>query len=136
MVDPFTEEQIEKLTAEINQQLRELETADTAELKAGWRGTVRTGRQKQAIAQATGQDASAFLARFREAAQQDLCEKGGVLHAQWTRYHDLASKDMLNTFGVILIGLGLTRNALSIVAVAIAVHVLYLGVDAFCRGQA
>jgi hypothetical protein len=135
MPDPFTDEQIEQLTNEINRQLLELGTPDPAEQKSGRRGPSRTEPQFEAIAKATGQDAPTFLARFREAARKDLCEEGGILHAQWTRYRDLASKDMLKTFGGILIGLGLSGNALSIVAVAIAVHILYLGADAFCRGQ-
>jgi hypothetical protein len=136
MPDPFTDDQIENLTAEINRQLLQLVTPDPAGQKSDRRGPPPTETQLQAIARATGQDAPTFLARFREAARKDLCEEGGVLHAQWRRYRDLASKDMLQTFGGILIGLGLSGNALSIVAVAIAVHVLYLGADAFCRGQA
>jgi hypothetical protein len=132
MLDPFTDEKIEQLTTEINQQLRELGTADPAELRAPRRGSPRTERQQKAIAQATGQDAATFLARFREAARKDLCEKGGVLHAQWEKYHDLASKDMLKTFGGLLVGLGLAGNPLAVVSVAISVYVLHLGVEAFC----
>lgn len=134
MLDPLTETQIELLTNEINDQLKELETSSLTEQKTGRRQPIRTERQYKAIEQATRQDASTFLTRFRDAARKDLCEQGGVLHAQWARYHDLVSKDMLKTFHGILIGMGLTGNALSIVIVAIGVHVLYLGADAFCCG--
>jgi hypothetical protein len=39
----------------------------------------------------------------------------------------------VKTFGGILVGMGLSGSALQIVVVAIAVYVLYLGVEAFCR---
>jgi hypothetical protein len=55
MLDPFTDEQIEQLTTEINHQLLELGTADPAELRATRRGPPRTERQRKAIAEATGQ---------------------------------------------------------------------------------
>jgi len=136
MPDPFTDAQIEQLTGQINWQLLQLERPSRSEYGSIRSGLSRADERLQAIAQATGEDAPTFLVRFREAARKDLCEEGGVLHAQWIRYHDLASKDMLQTFGGILIGLGLSGNALSIVAVAVCVHVLYLGADAFCRGRA
>jgi hypothetical protein len=91
-------------------------------------------RQLKAIEQATGQDATTFLSRFHQAVRKDLCEQGGVLHTQWEKYRDLTGKDMLKTFGGILVGFGLAGNALQVTAVAIAVYVLYLGVQAFCAG--
>jgi hypothetical protein len=82
MSDPFSPEQIERMTAEINGQLRDLAVA--AE-KAGGRGRARPVNQLTAIQHATGEDPATFLTRFRLAARQDLCEKGGVLHAQWKK---------------------------------------------------
>jgi hypothetical protein len=61
------------------------------------------------------------------------CEKGGILHTQWSKWKDLANKDIVKTFGGILVGMGLSGSALQIAVVAIAVYVLYLGVEAFCR---
>jgi hypothetical protein len=135
MSEPFTDEQIDQLTVEINQQLQVLGAEDDPLYRAGAPRSRRVERQRQAIAQATGQDAGTFLARFRAAARKDLCEQGGVLHAQWQKYRDLASKDMLKTFGGILVGLGLAGNTLIVVAVAVSVYVLYLGVEAFCAGE-
>jgi hypothetical protein len=77
--------------------------------------------------------ATSILARFKAAARKYLCEKGGVLHTQWTKWKDLANKDIVKTFGGILVGMGLSGSALQIAVVAIAVYVLYLGVEAFCR---
>jgi hypothetical protein len=133
MSELFTPDQIEQLTAEINEQLRSLTIADSASVRAA-PAAPRGERQRRAIEQATGQDAKTFLARFRAAARQDLCETDGVLHKQWAKYRDLASKDMLHSFGGILVGFGLSGSALQVAVVAIAVYVLYLGVEAFCAG--
>src|SRR5271165_4985108 len=125
MSDLFTPEQIEQLTAEVNQQLQMLSAAEPA-WQRGKRGAgAPAERQRKVIEKATGQDAATFLARFRQAARKDLCEKDGVLHKQWTKYRDLASKDMLNTFGGVLVGLGLSGGALHVALVAIAAYVLY-----------
>ncbi len=134
MPDPFSDEVVEQLTTEINQQLRDLAAAGPAIQRSGAAGP-RAKRQREAIEKATGKDAKTFLAQFRAAARKDLCEQGGVLHAQWKKYRDLATKDMLKTFGGILVGLGLAGNTLAVVAVAVSVYVLYLGVEAFCAGE-
>ncbi|MGB8844005.1 MAG: hypothetical protein WCC64_23390 [Aliidongia sp.] len=136
MSDLFTPEQIEQMTTDLNQQLLALSKAEPATFRGDGAARPAAARQRQAIEQATGQDATTFLARFRHAARQDLCEADGVLHKQWEKYRDIASKDMLNRFGVILVGLGLTGGVLQTVAVAVAAYVLYLGVKAFCAGEA
>jgi hypothetical protein len=135
MSDLFTPEEIERLTGEVNEQLRVLAVEEPAFQRGKGAARPRAERQRKVIEQATGQDAATFLARFRQAARKDLCEKGGVLNKQWTKYRDLPSKSMLNTFGGILVGLGISGGALHIAVVAIAAYVLYLGVQAFCAGE-
>ena len=101
------------------------------------RGPRHTGAipaaQRQAIEQATGEPAQSFLARFRLAARDDICRPGGVLHTQWSKWQDLASKDLLKFLGGVLAGMGLSGNALALVAVALAVYLVHLGLEAFCR---
>jgi hypothetical protein len=135
MQDLFTAEQIEQFTADINQQLQSLTASDPVAQRGGRGAHPRAEKQRKAIEQATGQDATTFRVRFRQAARHDLCEKGGILHGQWTKYCDLVSKDMLNTFGSILVGLGLSGSALQVAVVAVATYVLYIGVQAFCAGD-
>jgi hypothetical protein len=135
MPDLFTPEEIERLSGEVNDQLRRLATEEPALQRGKGAARPRAASQRKAIEQATGQDATTFLARFRQAARRDLCEKGGVLNKQWTKYRDLPSKSMLNTFGGILVGLGISGGALHIAVVAVAAYVLYLGVQAFCAGE-
>jgi hypothetical protein len=131
--DPFTPEDIVKLSEEIDGQLRELGAPGTGLARGRTPKQALAEKQKRAIEQATGEEATSFLARFKNAARKDLCEKGGILHTQWTKWKDLANKDIVKTFGGVLVGMGLSGSALHIAVVAIAVYVLYLGVEAFCR---
>lgn len=135
MADPFTLEQIEQLSEEITQQLSELALVSATAQRAGGCGRPRAQRQWEAIEKATGQNASTFLALFRAAVRTDLCEQGGVLHGQLSKFKDLVTKDTLDTFGGILIGLGLSGSALHVVTVALVVYVFHLGAEAFCTGE-
>jgi hypothetical protein len=134
--EPFTPEQIEGLSVQVDQQLMGL-------LAEGTFG-VRTTRgdkseplkmQREAIEQATGEDAQDFLKRFRAAARRDVCEKGGVVYEQWHKWRDVTNKDVLKSFGGVLVGMGLSGSALQIAVVAVAVYVLYLGIQAFCAEE-
>jgi len=92
--DPFTPEDIEKLSAAIDADLRELGAPGTA-LNRGRTAREALGeKQRRAIEAATGEEATSFLARFKAAARKDLCEKGGVLHTQWAKWKDLANKPL------------------------------------------
>ena len=136
MPDPFTPEEIERLSGDIDAQLRELGTPGTGLAKSGGRpGRALGERQRQAIERATGEDAVGFLRRFRAAARKDLCEPGGVLYAQWQKWKDVTNRDVLRTFGAVLLAMGLSGGALQVAAVAIAVYVLYIGVQAFCQQE-
>lgn len=134
MADAFTAEEIDRLSGEIDSQLRELGSAGSGMVKGGSPAGALGAKQRQAIEAATGEEAMSFLARFKQAARKDLCEPGGILHTQWSKWKDLANKDLLKTFGGILVGMGLSGSALQVAVVAIAVYVLYLGVQAFCAG--
>lgn len=133
MDDLFTAQQIADLSSEIDSQLRELGAPGTGLVRGRTAKEALGEKQKRAIEKATGEDAESFLTRFKSAARKDLCEKGGVLHTQWAKWKDLANKDVVKTFGGVLVGMGLSGSALQIAVVAIAVYVLYLGVEAFCR---
>jgi hypothetical protein len=133
MDNVFTPQEIENLSAEIDGQLQELGAPGTGLAKGRTSKEALGEKQKRAIEKATGEEATSFLARFKAAAWKDLCEKGGILNTQWTKWKDLANKDIVKTFGGILVGMGLSGGALQIAVVAIAVYVLYLGVEAFCR---
>jgi hypothetical protein len=105
--DPFTPEDIARLSGEIDAELRELGAPGSGLARGRTPKQALGEKQKQAIERATGEEATSFLARFKNAARNDLCEKGGILHTQWTKWKDLANKDIVKTFGGILVGMGL-----------------------------
>lgn len=132
MTNPFTQDDIARLSAEIDAQLNELGAPGTGSSRSGGPKGALGAKQRRAIEKATGEDAMSFLARFKQAARQDLCEKDGILFRQWNKWKDIANEDMLKTFGGVLVGMGLSGSPLQTAVVAIAVYVLYLGVQAFC----
>jgi len=76
------------------------------------------------------------MKRFLQAVRKDLCEEGGVLHEQWKKWGDLSNEKVLQSFGAILVAMGLTGNALQTLAVASAVIVLHLGAKTICEEAA
>jgi hypothetical protein len=132
MTDPFTPDDITLLSAEIDRQLLALGTPGTGLARADTPEQALPDPQRQALEQATGEDAMRFLQRFKQAAHRDLCEEDGVLYTQWQKWRDLANRDLLKVIGGVLVGMGLTGSPLQIAAVAVAVYLLYLGVQAFC----
>lgn len=133
MTDPFSPDQIAALSAEIDRQLRDLGPPADAFARGGIPAPGLPEAQRRAIEQATGEPADSFLQRFRQAARRDLCEPGGILYEQWIKWKDVSNGDLVKTFGAVLVGMGLSGSAVQIAVVAIAVYVLYLGVQAFCR---
>jgi hypothetical protein len=104
MADPFTTAEIEQLSTQIDDQLRELGTPGTGLAKSGGRPERALGvRQRRAIEEATGEEAIGFLRSFRAAARKDLCEPGGILYTQWHKWKDVTNREVLKTFGPVLV---------------------------------
>jgi hypothetical protein len=89
--------------------------------------------QMEKIREVTGEAAREFLKRFVKAARNDLCDEGGVLYAQWKKWGDLTNKNILKSFGALLVGMGFSGSQLQVLAVALAVVVIHLGVRAVCQ---
>lgn len=86
---PFTPEQLTALSAEIDNQLRELRTEFSSEvLKGAKRHRMLPDKQYLAIERAAGEEPGTFLQRFIRVARKDLCEEGGVLYGQWKKWGD------------------------------------------------
>ena len=133
MGEVFTDAEIAALSTRLDEQLRELGTPGTGLSRAKTPSGALPEKQRRAIEEATGEEAMSFLRRFKQAARKDLCQEGGVLYAQWTKWRDVTNRDLLKTFGGILVGMGLTGSPLQVAVVAVAVYVLYIGVKAFCE---
>ena len=97
----FTDQEIQNLSAEIDNQLSELANEPTDEGHTRHIGTTKKAipaKQKQQLEQVTQEDADTFMKKFARAAKKDLCLEGGVLNAQWKKYGDLENNEMLKTF--------------------------------------
>lgn len=127
-------EKVESLATQIDIQLsktrtsqltnaREVEPSSTPPLK----------KQFSEIEKITKEKPVSFLKRFREAAKQDVCEEGGILNAHWKKYKDLASKDVVESFGPTLVAMGFSGVLLEALVVAVGVTVLHIGLTAFCE---
>ncbi len=140
MPSPFTPDQLASLSLQIDQQLRELhEAPPCAEVKSGEQDKQdipeRLPVQWRAIKEITKEEPRSFWRRFKQAAHSDLCDEGGVLNAQWRRYRDLSSRSVLESFGAVLMAMGFSGNALQILAVALGVIVLHLGLKTICEEE-
>lgn len=134
-MEAFTEDQLEILAARVDAQLLVLQRSQPVGFTPTDAKQVRdlAKFQRDAIAQATGDDPDDILKRVRQAARRDLCQPGGILYQQWQKWKEIATKDALKIFGGILVGMGLSGTVLQIVAVAVVVYVLHLGAEAFCH---
>jgi 16S rRNA C1402 N4-methylase RsmH len=133
----FTEQELQTLAAEIDQQLSELAhqpSVDGGNVK-GIKHSKKAipSQQKQQLEHAIQEDADSFMTKFARAAKQDLCVEGGLLYAQWKKYGDLDNQDMLKTFGGLLVGLGVSSAFLAMAVVAVSVIVIHIGIKAFCE---
>jgi hypothetical protein len=90
MPQPFTDEEITRLSAELDAELRTLGTPGTGLLKGGTPAEALPARQREALERATGEEALSFLEKFKRAAREDICEPEGLLYQQWQKYRDLA----------------------------------------------
>jgi hypothetical protein len=136
MTDPFTDAELDTLAGQIDAELMTLGTPGTGLARSGGEAKgALSERHRGMIEKATGQNATTFLQRFKAAARKDVCEKGGVLHTQWQKWKDVTNRDVLKTFGGVLVGLGMSGAPLQIAVVAIAAYVLYLGIEAFCAAE-
>jgi hypothetical protein len=131
--DPFTPEDIDKLSAQIDAELRELGAPATGLARGRTPKQALGEKQKRAIEQATGEEATSFLTRFKNAARKDLLREGrhppyAMVQMEGSREQG-HREDLRRHSGWD----GPLGSALQIAVVAIAVYVLYLGVEAFCR---
>ncbi len=140
MTDPiFSPEELQRMSLEMDARLAEL-SAGGDSVEAKW---IRRKDQPvpmpekeaaavEAAVTEAGQRPASFWERFRKAAHADICQEGGVLHAQWKKWGDLSNEKVLKQFGAILVAMGFSGSALQVLALSCAVVVVHLGVKAYC----
>jgi hypothetical protein len=132
MTEPITPDDITRLSAEIDCELLAPGTPGTGLARGETPEQALPEPQRRALKYATSEEAMRFLQRFKRATHQDLCEEGGVLYTQWQKWKHVSNKDLFGAIGPVLTAMGLMGGLLQTAAVAVAVYILYLGIQAFC----
>lgn len=131
---PFDTTTVDQLAGAIDQQLADLQQQPQLSAQRSLQEPdAPLSKQASEIAQITQENPVSFLKKFRKAAKADLCEEGGVLHAQWQQWKDLASGDVVKNFGPILVAMGFTGVLLESLVVAVGVIVIHIGLKTFCE---
>ncbi|MGD1904215.1 MAG: hypothetical protein ACFB9N_18470 [Geitlerinemataceae cyanobacterium] len=134
MTTPFDSETIAALAGQIDTELAGLQQSKSLSVqKSLEEPDAPLAKQVSEIEKIAKEPAPSFLRKFRKAAKADLCEKGGILNAQWEQWKDLASGDVVKSFGPILVGLGFTGALLEVMVVALGTIVIHIGLKAFCE---
>lgn len=89
--------------------------------------------QAEEIERITQEKPATFLRKVHAAAKQDVCEEGGVLNAQWKQWKNLASADVVKSFGPVLVAMGFSGVLLESLVVATGVTVIHIGLKVFCE---
>ena len=148
MSTSFSPETVQSLAAQIDAQVSSLSATSGTSVQRGLKsfGPLNSettdiefsapfplAEQVAEIERITQEKPTSFLKKFRQAAKQDICEEGGVLNAQWQRWQDLASTDVVKNFGPYLVAMGFVGGPLESLVVAVGVIVIHIGLKAFCE---
>jgi hypothetical protein len=134
MAIPFDSATVDALASRIDQELAQLQQTPSLSVQRSLEEPdAPLAKQASEIEKITQQPVRGFLKKFRRAAKVDLCEKGGVLNAQWQQWKDLASGDVVKNFSPLLLAMGFSGVLLEALVVSIAVIVIHIGLKAFCE---
>ena len=135
MAVPFSPDTVQSLAEQIDAQVSSLTVTRGASVQRSLESSDDSTLAKQAaeIERITQEKPVRFLKKFRKAAKQDICEEGGILNAQWEKWKDLASEDVVKSFGPYLVAMGFVGGPLESLVVAMGVTVIHIGLKAFCE---
>ncbi|MDM8566436.1 hypothetical protein QUF74_12405 [Candidatus Halobeggiatoa sp. HSG11] len=136
----FTTEEIAILSAQMDEQLRELRDQEK-HLQFGASKSASPidneeqilEKQRQQIAENTQEAPDTFLHKYGSQAKDALCKESSELSKQWQKWGDLRNEDVLEKLGSVLLIMGYSGAALHILTVAISVYVIRVGLNAFCE---
>jgi hypothetical protein len=136
MTQIFTTEEIKTLSAQVDEQLRELDRMSITQEKSVTRQTrpkvdQLPPQQHQAIEEQTQENPNTFLQKFAHQAKTLICNADSDLRKQYELFGDLNKEDALEKFAGFLAVMGFSGMALQILTVAITVYVIRIGIQAF-----
>jgi hypothetical protein len=114
MHSQLTPEQIDAFTADLAEQIRLAERAQRERpISRGSDADLLPPTQRKRLEEASGEPAETFLARFKAAARQDLCEPGGMLYRQWEQARAIDQRTLVAYSAGILTSMGLEPRGLA-----------------------
>jgi hypothetical protein len=139
MSNIFTAQELAELSAQVDEQLRELSQGYTV---GSMRGDGKLPgkpsdklppQQCKAIEKYSKEDAETFLQKFAVKAKDTICEAESDLRKRYNIFGSLDTEETLQKFAGILAILGFTGIALKILTLAVTVYVISIGIKAFSQ---
>jgi len=136
----FTTEEMTLLSAQMDDQLRELHNLEK-QVKSGASKSAAQPlddeqlleKQRQQIQENAQESPDTFLHKCGNKAKEFLCQESSELSKQWQKWGDIRNEDVLEKLGSVLLIMGYSGAALQILTVAISVYVIRVGLNAFCE---
>jgi len=130
MTQYLTVEQLNDLSAQVDEQLADLESA--AFMQKGLSDNLKQlPKQCKAIENIVKENIDSFLQKFAEKAKEVICHADSDLHKRYAVYGGLKKDEVLEKFAGLLAVMGFSGAALNILTVAIVVYVLHIGLKQF-----
>ncbi len=136
MKDIFTQDEISNMSAEIDEQLADIETVRGPHIDTRRRPKKHSKlpeKQRRTIELNTKQNPETFLEKVLHALYKDLCLEPGVLYTQHKKLGDLSNQELIKTVGPILAGMGFVSKPLQTLVVASVVYILHIGIKVICE---
>ena len=155
MSDIFTTEELAALSAQVDEQLGELTQRKLSEreLSKGYaRGMTRgdtqlfsaapqdddlPSKQRQAIEDKAHEKADTFLQTFADKAKEMLCDAESDLRQKYAQFGEVDKVTLLERFAVLLTVMGFSGIGLQVLAVAVTVYIIHIGLkpfaDKYCK---
>jgi hypothetical protein len=143
MSDIFTTEELATLSAQVDEQLRELSQHKSREayapgMKKGetQQFSVRKeddllAKQRKAIEDNTKKEAPSFLQEFANKAKEIICDADSDLRKEYAQFGEVDKVTLLERFAVLLAVMGFSGIALQVLTVAITVFIIHIGLKPF-----
>jgi len=144
MDQPFDEQALDRLAAEVEQRLTELHA--TSSEAAAFRGIpgepealTAPEPERETLEKAAGEPFETFWNKYKRHLRRDLCHPDGHLHDLWDKWRQIDYKSMVKLSAGWLVALGVaTSGPLWPATAAVSVIVLRIlanvGIEAFCEG--
>ncbi|HAI68045.1 MAG TPA: hypothetical protein DCM38_01250 [Gammaproteobacteria bacterium] len=146
MSDIFTTEQLANLSAQVDEQLRDLgkgyalevsKRGDTQLFSAPQPDDDLPPKQRKAIEDNTKKEAPSFLQEFADKAKEILCDADSDLRKEYEQFGGVDKVSLLERLAGLLAVMGFSGMGLQVLAVAITVYIIHLGLkpfaDKYCK---